>query len=260
MSQPKVIILRTAGTNCDEETAHAWEQAGASARRVHVGELIDRPKLLNEYAILTIPGGFSYGDDISAGKILATQLVHHLAEVIGEFVSSGRLVLGICNGFQVLVKAGLLPGGQTGPVGPQVVTLTQNDSARCEDRWVHLRTDSAPNAFLPADSILAMPIAHGEGKLVAANDAVRTRLGKGGHIAVRYCDADGNSGPYPVNPNGSEADMAGLADATGRILGLMPHPERHVHPAQHPQWTRRRNDKPDGRVLFESAVKTATQS
>ncbi len=257
MGQPKVIVLRTAGTNCDEETTHAWALAGAAPQRVHVRELIGRPAKLNEFAILTIPGGFSYGDDISAGKILASQLIHHLAEGIGAFVSSGRLVLGICNGFQVLVKAGLLPGGEAGPIGPQVVTLTQNDSARFEDRWVDVRSGPRPGAFLPPDAVLTMPVAHAEGKLVAANDRIRTRLAAAGHVALTYCDAGGNPGPYPVNPNGSEADIAGLTDATGRILGLMPHPERHVHPTQHPQWTHRRAE-PDGRVLFEWAVRTAS--
>jgi len=257
MNRPKVIILRTAGTNCDEETAHAWELAGAEPERVHVRELIDQPARLSRYSILTIPGGFSYGDDISAGKILANQLVQYLAEAMAEFVSAGKLVLGICNGFQVLVKAGLLPGGDGKPIGPQVVTLTQNDSARFEDRWVHLRSGPRPNAFLPAGAVLTMPIAHGEGKLVAAGDQVLTRLGEKGHVALTYCDAAGRPGPYPVNPNGSEADIAGLTDATGRILGLMPHPERHLHPTQHPQWTRRPGARPDGRILFESAVRTA---
>ena len=259
MKRPKVIILRTAGTNCDEETAHAWELSGADPHRVHVRELIEKPAKLDEFSILTIPGGFSYGDDISAGKILATQLVHYLTEAITGFVSAGKLVLGICNGFQVLVKAGLLPGGRDGPIGPQVVTLTQNDSARFEDRWVHLRTGPEPNAFLPAQTVLAMPIAHAEGKLVAASDQVRRRLTTAGHIAGTYCDADGKPGPYPVNSNGSEADIAGLTDATGRILGLMPHPERHVHPTQHPEWAHRREGQADGRVLFESAAERASE-
>lgn len=249
------MILRTAGTNCDRETACAWSMAGAEPRSVHVRELIARPAILREYGILTIPGGFSYGDDISAGKILAVQLSHHLADAVRAFVADGRLVLGICNGFQVLVKAGLLPGPRGGD-GP-AVTLTHNDSARFEDRWVHLRSGPEAGAFLPADVVLAMPVAHGEGKLVARDEAARRELQAGGHVALTYCDRDGEPGAYPVNPNGSEADIAGLTDATGRILGLMPHPERHVHPAHHPEWTRNRRETPDGRVLFETAVRTA---
>jgi phosphoribosylformylglycinamidine synthase len=216
--------------------------------------------MLRDFSILTIPGGFSYGDDISAGKILATQLTHHLAKVIGEFVSAGKLVLGICNGFQVLVKAGLLPGGTDSPLGPQTVTLTQNDSARFEDRWVHLCTGPRASAFLPADTVLTMPIAHAEGKLVAADEATLDRLTANHHVAVSYCSPDGSAaGGYPRNPNGSDADIAGLTDATGRILGLMPHPERHVHPTQHPEWTSRANGKPDGRTIFEAATRTASQ-
>lgn len=259
MAQPKVMILRTAGTNCDEETAHAWELAGAQPQRVHVRQLIRRPALLREFAILTIPGGFSYGDDISAGKILANQIIHHLSQAIGEFVAAGKLVLGICNGFQALVKAGLL--GCNGPeaIGRQMVTLTNNDSARFEDRWVHLRTGPRATAFYPADTILEMPIAHGEGKLVAADDQTLARLIRDQQVAVTYCDAQGRPGPYPTNPNGSQADIAGLIDATGRIFGLMPHPERHVHPTQHPQWTRRSETRADGRIVFETAVSAARQ-
>lgn len=280
MSQPRVIVLRTAGTNCDAETVHAWELAGAIAERVHVRELIERPKLLDDFAILTVPGGFSYGDDISAGKILATQLIHHLADALTRFVDAGRLVLGICNGFQVLIKAGLLPGplengdgadrasgaagrsdtnaGASEGFAPRLtVTLTQNDSARFEDRWIRLRSGGAANAFLPADEMLEMPIAHGEGKVVARDVTVGRRIVERGRIALTYCDEHGNPGGYPINPNGSEHDIAGLIDGTGRVLGLMPHPERHVHPTQHPLWTRRSGARADGRVIFESAVRAA---
>ncbi|MEP0845109.1 MAG: phosphoribosylformylglycinamidine synthase subunit PurQ, partial [Phycisphaerae bacterium] len=189
MSRPKVMVLRTAGTNCDQETVFAWQQAGAAPERVHVRELMDSPSLLDDYAILTIPGGFSYGDDIAAGKILAMQIVHHLAEPLRRFVEKGRLVLGICNGFQVLVKSGLLPGFASNGCAPldpenpgtsrggpdaagaasrQAVTLAHNDSARFEGRWVHVKSSGRPNAFLPDERIMALPIAHGEGKLVSA--------------------------------------------------------------------------------------------
>ncbi len=273
MSQPKVLVLRTAGTNCDAETVHAWELAGASAQRMHVRELIDRPALLSEFGILTIPGGFSYGDDISAGKILATQMIHHLREPLAEFVAAGKLVLGICNGFQVMVKAGLLPGpgcasaedlgtspqasAAEGTEVVQPVTLTLNDSARFEARWVHLRSTGNASAFLPADHLLEFPIAHAEGKLVCRDQAVRQHLIEHRHVALTYCDDKGCVGAYPINPNGSEAAIAGLTDNTGRVLGLMPHPERHVDPTQHPEWTRRKSATADGRLLFETAVRHA---
>lgn len=258
MSRPKVIILRTAGTNCDEETAYAWELARADARRVHVRQLIDRPAMLQDFGILTIPGGFSYGDDISAGKILATQLIHYLRDAICGFVAAGKLVLGICNGFQVLVKAGLLPGDGDSAIGTQTVTLTGNDSARFECRWVHLRTGQRETAFFPPGKVLAMPIAHAEGKLVAPDDATRQALVAGGHVGVTYCDANGRAGLYPINPNGSDLDIAGLTDRTGRIFGLMPHPERHVRTSQHPEWTSRPAQVADGRVIFETAVRASS--
>ena len=272
MSEPKVIVLRTAGTNCDQETVHAWELAGAKPERVHVRELIENPSRLDSFAILTIPGGFSYGDDISAGKILAGQMIHHLSDALNRFVAAGKLVLGICNGFQVLVKAGLLPGPLTNttshtPNTPvkhstahtdrQAVTLTYNDSAKFEDRWICLKSSRAANAFVPAETILEMPIAHGEGKLVARDAAVRQQLTTANRVAFTYCSLDGKPGPYPVNPNGSDDDIAGLFDSTGRVLGLMPHPERFVHPTQHPLWTGRSNKAADGRVIFETAVRHA---
>ncbi len=256
MNKPKVIILRTAGTNCDVETAFSWEKVGADPRLVHVRELMDRPKILEDYAILTIPGGFSYGDDISAGKILANQLIHHLAEALQDFVAAGKLVFGICNGFQVLLKAGLLPGRPEGGMSKQEVTLTQNDSARFEARWVHLRCPSQPNAFLPADRILAMPVAHAEGKIVAADESILKRMIAHDQVALKYCDEKGQSAGYPANPNGSHADIAGLIDTTGQVFGLMPHPERHMCPTQHPQWTRRAADTGDGLIIFETACRS----
>lgn len=256
----KVIILRTAGTNCDQETAYAWELAGASPTLVHVRELIAKPAMLQEFGILTIPGGFSYGDDISAGRILAVQMIHHLAEPLRRFVDAGRLVLGICNGFQVLVKAGLLPGEADGGLGRQTVTLTGNDSARFEDRWVCLKSTAAGNAFLPANTLLEMPIAHAEGKLVAADDTMRARLSDDRHAALRYCDNHGSPGAYPINPNGSELDLAGVTNDAGRILGLMPHPERFVHACQHPAAGQRSSEHADGRVLFDTAVRSAADA
>ena len=252
MAIVRVLILRAAGINCDQETAHAWQLAGAEPELVHVNRLIEKPDLLDEYQAMTIPGGFSYGDNIAAGKILGTQIRHYLAERILAFVASGRLVLGICNGLQVLVKAGLLPGWDG---MDQPVTVTYNDSAKYEDRWVHLAVTTDHCVFLPPGEMLYLPVAHAEGKIVAANHGVLARIRDENLAAVRYVDVYGNPGWYPINPNGSEDHIAGLTDPTGRILGLMPHAERFVHPTHHPHWTRLPEPPTaDGRVLFDRAV------
>ncbi len=250
-----IIILRAAGINCDEETAYAWELAGATAERVHVQRIIESPSLLDRYDGLTIPGGFSYGDDIAAGKILANQLILHLGDALRRFVERGRPILGICNGFQVLARTGLLPGIDGDR--RQTVTLANNDSGRFEDRWIHLKTCTDRCVFLPAGTRLPLPIAHGEGKLVPMDDATLAAMRDGGHVALRYCDEAGNPGPFPVNPNGSVDDIAGLTDRTGLILGLMPHPERYTHATHHPAWSASGLGAAvtTGRVIFESAMR-----
>ena len=254
MATPRAVVLRSAGTNCDLETQHALTLAGFEATRLHVFRLIEDPSVLQDAQMLVIPGGFSYGDDVAAGKILANQMLHRLAGPLNEFVQSDKLVLGICNGFQVMIKSGLLPEGQViAGQAHQSATLGWNDSGRFEDRWIHLRCDSDRCVFIPPGQVLSLPIAHGEGKFIPADPQTLQRLREGGQIALRYVDSKGNAGPYPVNPNGSIDDVAGLCDPTGRLLGLMPHPERFVDILQHPQWTRGRVQKADGLILFERA-------
>lgn len=253
----RALVLRTAGTNCDAETQFAWEQAGARVDRVHINRFIEDPKRLAQYQILTIPGGFSYGDDIAAGKIFANQIVHHLADVVQEFLAKDRLVLGICNGFQVLVKCGLLPGSPDGrPTLVQQATLTTNDCGLFVDRWIHLRTDTGLCPLLVKGERLDLPIAHAEGKFVPGPGLPLQALEKAGQVALRYVGPDGQAGAgYPWTPNGSVGDVAGLCDPTGRILGLMPHPERHVLAQHHPQWTRRPPvAEGDGLALFKRGV------
>jgi phosphoribosylformylglycinamidine synthase len=254
MSTPKALVLRAAGTNCDRESKFALEQAGFAAERVHVFRIMEEPARLAEYQFLVIPGGFSYGDDVAAGKILANQMIHRLAEPLNRFVADGKLVLGICNGFQVLIKSGLLPWGRVSPEAMQRdATLAWNDTGRFEDRWIHLRADSDKCVFLPKGEIVALPIAHGEGKFVPADDAVLAKLRDNDQLALRYCDAEGRPGEYPVNPNGSIDDVAGLCDGSGRVLGLMPHPERFTDITHHPQWTRGNVQRADGRLFFQRA-------
>lgn len=252
MVKPRAIVLRTAGTNCDRETAYALSQAGFDACAVHVLSIIDRPKRLGEFEFLVVPGGFSYGDDVSAGKILANQLIHHLRDELNAFVAAGKLVLGICNGFQVLLKCGLLPRGQVGADGAADATLGWSDTGQFEDRWVHLRGDSDRCVFLARGDVITLPIANGEGKFVPREPAVLSRLRQGGQLAIRYADAEGRTNDS-ANPNGSVDHVAGLCDPSGRILGLMPHPERFVDATHHPRWTRGLADVAHGRRIFDNA-------
>ncbi len=255
MLQVKAIVLRAAGINCDMETEHALELAGAAAERVHINRIIEEKSVLKKYQIIVFPGGFSYGDDVAAGKILANQIVHHLYEPIRKFIDDGKLVLGICNGFQVLVKAGILPWtNSTNERGS--VTITYNDSGKFEDRWVYLAPQAEKCIFIEHGKQIYLPIAHGEGKVVTKDEATLRKLRSDGHIAFKYVDESGEEGNYPTNPNGSMDSIAGLTDATGRVLGLMPHPERYVRPTQHPHWSRLKNKRDgDGMTIFTNAVK-----
>jgi phosphoribosylformylglycinamidine synthase I len=253
MGEVRAIVLRAAGINCDLETQNAFELAGAQADRVHINRIIEDKSLLGRYQILVIPGGFSYGDDVAAGKILANQIKHHLYEQVGKFIDAGKLVLGICNGFQVLVKAGILPGDDQ---RQQSVTITYNDSNKLEDRWVYLAPQTTKCVFIEPDRQIYLPVAHGEGKIVTKDKQTLEKLWSDDLVAFKYVDENGSTGDYPVNPNGSVDSIAGLTDETGRVLGLMPHPERHVRHTQHPRWTRRKNEKdPDGITIFNNAVK-----
>jgi len=254
MADVQAVVVRAAGINCDLETDHALETVGAKVNRMHVNRLIEDPSVLEQYQILVFPGGFSYGDDVAAGKILANLVTHHLADSIRTFIDDGKLVLGICNGFQVLVKAGILPGN--GAFKQEDVTITYNDSGKFEDRWVYLTPQTNRCVFIEPERQIYLPIAHGEGKVVTRDEHALQRLQSEGHIAFKYVDADGNEGPYPVNPNGSVESIAGLTDRTGRVLGLMPHPERFVRRTQHPHWSRLGEDlDPDGIKLFRNAVR-----
>jgi phosphoribosylformylglycinamidine synthase len=248
----RALVLRTAGTNCDNETVFALEQAGFEADRVHVNRLIETPSLLNGYEFLVVPGGFSYGDDVSAGKILANQMLYRLAEPLNRFVENGKLVLGICNGFQVLIKSGLLPWGHvTAETAHRDASLCWNDNGQFVDRWVRLRADSDACVFLPKGEVIELPIAHGEGKFMPASDYVLERMRAGDQLALRYVPHNGETG---FNPNGSVEDIAGICDPSGRVLGLMPHPERFVDPMHHPQWTRRPIARADGQLFFREAM------
>ncbi|MCH8914029.1 MAG: phosphoribosylformylglycinamidine synthase I [Planctomycetes bacterium] len=253
MSRPRVLVLRAAGVNCEVETVHAWELAGARAQMLHINALREHPGQLLDYQILTIPGGFSYGDDVSAGKILANQMQVFLGDQLRAFAERDRLIIGICNGFQVLCKTSLLHGGHGGGDLP-AATITANVSGKYEDRWVRLRRASENCAFLKRAAVYELPVAHGEGRVMAWSDQEMNRLAELGCVAMQYTSSNGPPVAYPDNPNGSMMDVAGLCDPSGRVFGLMPHPERFIHETQHPEWTSRDTAQADGRAIFESAV------
>ena len=239
MRKPRALVLTGYGINTDYETAHAFNlpAVGGEGVRMHLNDLIATPQMLRDYQMLAIPGGFSFGDDIASGKVLAVLLRTRLLEPLRDFVDHGRLVLGICNGFQVLVKLGLLPNleGEY----QQDVTLTFNDSGRFEDRWVYLTVDPASRCVftLGVDRVY-LPVRHGEGKFIPRDASTLARLEAHHYIVMRYVDKDGQLGGYPWNPNGSVANVAGICDITGRIFGLMPHPEAYQHWTNHPRWSR----------------------
>lgn len=249
---PRVLILRAPGTNCDEESAYAFERAGGVAERMHIARLLESPRLLGDFQILCLPGGFSYGDDISAGRILGNQIRHHLADACREFRDAGKLVLGICNGFQILLKTGLMDLEDA--TGPQA-TLTWNDSAKFEARWVRLAVSPGNCVFLQGIDAMELPVAHAEGKFVTRDEATLADLDRAGRLVLCYTSTDGPI-EYPVNPNGAMGNVAGVCDRSGRVLGLMPHPERFIDPTQHPRWTREpHRTTGDGLRLFQNAIR-----
>ncbi|MEE8413689.1 MAG: phosphoribosylformylglycinamidine synthase I [Dehalococcoidales bacterium] len=250
MAKVKTLILRAPGANRDVDAAFAFEQAGAEVSLVHINRLINHQERLADYQIMVIPGGFTYGDDIAAGKVLANELRLKLGEDIARFIQDGKLILGICNGFQVLVKAGFLP--ELSKDGSPLVTLSGNDSGKFECRWVHLGVhQQSPCVFTRGIERMYLPVAHGEGKLVALSGALSEP-----NIALFYTDEQGDiSAGYPHNPNGSAGNVAGICDSSGRIFGLMPHPENHIRGTQHPQWTRLgAKEYGDGFRIFQNAV------
>ncbi len=253
MNKVKALILRAPGTNCDVETAFAFQQAGAIASLVHVNQLIRHEQRLSDYQIVVIPGGFTYGDDIAAGKVLANELKQKLGEDIRGFIEGGGLILGICNGLQVLVKIGILPELSSGDSLP--LTLTANDSGKFECRWVHLSVNKeSPCIFTKGVNSMYLPVAHAEGKVVA-DPEILPKL----NVVLYYTDEYGNrKAGYPWNPNGSIENIAGICDASGRVFALMPHPERYIRGTQHPQWTRQEaREYGDGFQIFLNAVKWA---
>ncbi len=259
--RPKILVLKTEGTNCDEELFYAFQLAGGNPKIVHVNELRSKEEDLNNYNILAIPGGFSYGDDIVSGKILAVELTSFFSKELKKFIDrKDTLIIGICNGFQVLIRTGLLPFRT---IGKMQATLTNNDSGHFDCRWVNLKIEKNNSCvFLKGlDNLnVSYQVAHGEGKFFAPNNIIE-KIEKQNLVILRYVDQNGKpTQEYPENPNGSLKAIAGITDPSGRILGLMPHPERFVKIEQHPNWRRLKIEKPQGLPIFENMIKYIERS
>jgi len=251
--KPRALVLTGYGLNCDIETAFAFEKAGASAERVHINALIDREVTLESFQILAFGGGFSWGDDHGAGVVQAVRMGTHLGEAMHRFIEDGKLVIGICNGFQTLVNLGLLPGFD-GRYGSRQVALIHNDCGNFRDQWVRIAVSSdSPCVWTTGIERIDLPVRHGEGKFYAEPDVIEA-LRRKGQIVCRYALENGEAagGRFPENPNGSIDDIAGICDATGRVFGLMPHPEAFHHPTHHPDWTRVRERRSRGLAVDET--------
>lgn len=261
----KAIILTGNGTNCEMEMAQACKMAGADAADiVHISELLCGTKRLNNYAFLNLPGGFLDGDDLGSAKAGANRFLRApvtggtemLFDQLITFIRSGGLILGVCNGFQLMIKLGLLPA-LDGNYAKQSATLTFNDSGRFEDRWVYLKADAeSPCVYTRGTDILYFPVRHGEGKFIPQNQAVLHQMEKKNLCALKYCTPEGDiSMRYPENPNGSVSAVAGICDESGRLFGLMPHPEAYLSFVNHPRWTREKLPaQGQGLLLFRNAV------
>ncbi len=254
----RALVLRAPGINCDQETALACRMVGFATDLVHINQFIKAPASLLDYDFLVIPGGFSYGDDLGAGTLLAKNLTIHLGTQLRQFIEEGRPVLGICNGFQVLVKAGLLPGTTTADMSTRS-TLTENESAQFECRWVSLSAPKSPCIFTQGFArTVEMPVAHSEGQFVLAGDIAD--LQARGLIPLVYVagnESTATTVEYPANPNGSIGNVAGICNERGNVFGLMPHPERYINTLQHPLRRGRANSAGDGLLLFQNAYSYA---
>ena len=253
MTRPKALVLRSGGTNCEDETARALELGGADAEVLHTDRALEDPTRLDAYQILVFAGGFSYGDDLAAGRVWGLELRTRLRERLGAHVERGGLILGVCNGFQVLVESGIFEPDRTAT--ERSIALYANASNRYECRWVELESQESRCLWLTAGDRMPCPVAHAEGRFVVRDDARLAELEAGGQVALRYVGEG-----YPANPNGAMADIAGICDPTGQVLGLMPHPERNLDPWNHPAWTRLgRRAEGEGLPFYRRMVEVLTQ-
>ncbi|MBI2597194.1 phosphoribosylformylglycinamidine synthase I [Candidatus Daviesbacteria bacterium] len=254
--KPKICVLKSDGTNCDEELYYAFEKVGGDPELVHINEVRNKNVRFKDFQVIAFPGGFSYGDDIASGKILAVEMVSFLKEELENFRAKNGVIIGICNGFQTLIRTGLLPFGSLGKMD---ATLAPNDSGHFECRWVRLKKEKVNKCkFLQGDENIGwFAVNHGEGKLFAGNETIKT-IEQSGLVVFRYVDENNRpTQKYPNNPNGSINAIAGICDPKGLVFGMMPHPEKFVDLTQYPNWRREKIEKPHGLFIFENIVKFA---
>jgi len=273
MKQTRAIVITGNGTNCEMEAAHACRLGGFDEAVIaHIAEILSGEIRLDDFHFLNLTGGFLDGDDLGSAKAQANRLKHatvagggeKLVEQFSRFIAAGKLILGVCNGFQLMVKMGMLPGFD-GDYLAQSVTLTHNDCGRFQDRWTYLKVDpSSPSVFTKGiEKGIYLPMRHGEGKFLCDSDATLKRIEQG-HLAVFKYSGQDYSAPtmeFPANPNGSQNAIAGICDPSGRLMGLMPHPEAYVHYTQHPRWTREQlPEEGDGLILYKNAAEYVRQN
>ncbi|MBU1201992.1 MAG: phosphoribosylformylglycinamidine synthase I [Nanoarchaeota archaeon] len=253
---PKVIIMSGYGINCETESAHAFEKAGAKCEIVHINDLISKKKRLLNYDIMMFPGGFSYGDDTGSGNAFANKLKNNLWDDLLEFINSKKLILGVCNGFQIMTNLGLF-ALEENTYGQRINAMQPNNSNRYECRWVHLKSKSEKCVFTRGIDKIHIPIAHGEGRFYCKQETFK-KLKNNNQIVFTYCDESGldAKGIYPNNPNGSMSDVAAICDFSGRIMGMMPHPERSIYSISAPDFQLKKEiAKRKGEVLPEMMEK-----
>lgn len=261
-SEVRVLIVTGLGLNCEVETEEAFRMVGASPERVHLLDLLDEtaPRRLTDYQILAFVGGFAFGDHLGAGFVFANKIRWRLYDPLVKFIERGGLAFGVCNGFQTMVRLGMLPGFDGDYRTPRA-TLAPNDRVGYRDAWVKLSFDpDSPCVWTHGLTSLDLPARHGEGKFLAESETVLERMESGHQVSARYVDPDGNpTQDWPWNPNGSPGAVAGVCDPTGRLFGMMPHPDAYLYPFQHPQWSRWRHegrvpDEGGGLAIFRNGV------
>jgi len=249
----RIIVFTGYGINADKELAWAFELAGGAPDIVHLEDVIEESGIIDNYQILAFPGGFSFGDHIASGKVYANIVKYNLADKLKEFIEKDKLVIGICNGFQIITKMGLVPDFNNDL--KQSASLVENESGHFEDRWVYLKTINKSSPWLKGIDRIYLPVRHGEGKFITESDAVMKKLNDNDQIAFKYINPESDKVEYPFNPNGSYENIAGILNPRGNVLGIMPHPEAYIFKENHPRWTEGKFDKETtGLKIFENSI------